>query len=106
MGGKKKLSLKQMERTEKKKAAAPKEKRSATASTEKRAVPGITPPSLAGDKMAAELKKLKVLTPYSVASRFELRLSVARELLREMERKGAVKFVSRSQHVTVYAPVD
>jgi small subunit ribosomal protein S25e len=104
MGGKKKLSLKQMEKSEKKKAA-PKEKRSTPASTEKKAVPGITS-SLTGDKMAAELKKLKVLTPYSVASRFELRLSVAKEILRDMERKGVIKFISKSRNIIVYAPVD
>jgi small subunit ribosomal protein S25e len=105
MGGKKKLSLKQMEKSEKKKAPQ-KEKRSTTASTEKKSVPGITPPSLAGDRVAAELKKLKFLTPYSVASRFELRLSVAKELLRDLERKGLVRFVSKSPNVTVYAPAD
>ena len=105
MGGKKKLSLKQMEKTEKKKAA-PKEKRAAPAPAERKAVPGITPPGLTGDKMAAELKKLRVLTPYSVASRFELRLSVAKEVLRDMERKGAIKFISKSRNVTIYAPAD
>ncbi len=94
-----------MEKTEKKKAPQ-KEKRSAAASTEKKSVPGITPPNLAGDKLAAELKKFKVLTPYSVASRFDLRLSIAKVVLRDMERKGLVKFVSRSRNITIYAPVD
>jgi small subunit ribosomal protein S25e len=105
MGGKKKLSLKQMEKTEKKKAPK-KEKGSAAAPAEKKSVPGITAPNLAGDKLMVELKKMKVLTPYSVASRFDLRLSIAREFLRDLERKGSVKFVSRSRNVTVYTPVD
>jgi small subunit ribosomal protein S25e len=104
MGGKKKLSLKQMQKAEKK--TAPKKEKRSAAPTEKKSVPGITPPNLAGDKLAAELNKLKVLTPYSVASRFDLRLSIAREYLKDLERKGLVKFVSRSRNVTVYRPVD
>jgi small subunit ribosomal protein S25e len=104
MGGKKKLSLKQMQKSEKK--TAPKKEKRSAAPTEKKAVPGITPPNLAGDKLTAELKKLKVLTPYSVASRFDLRLSIAREYLKDLECKGLVKFVSRSRNVTVYRPVD
>jgi small subunit ribosomal protein S25e len=104
MGGKKKLSLKQMQKAEKK-AAPKKEKRSATPA-EKKSVPGITHPNLAGDKLAAELKKMKVLTPYSIASRFDLRLSIAREYLKDLERKGLVKFVSRSRNLTVYRPAD
>ena len=87
MGGKKKLSLKQIQKAEKK--AAPKKKRTA-APAAKKSVPGITRPNLAGDKLAAELKKLQVLTPYSVASRFDLRLSIARGYLKDLERKGLV----------------
>jgi small subunit ribosomal protein S25e len=104
MGGKKKLSLKQMQKAEKK--AAPKKEKHSAAPAEKKSVPGITHPSLAGDKLTAELKKMKVLTPYSVASRFDLRLSIAREYLKDLERKGLIKFVSKSRNLTVYRPAD
>jgi len=104
MGGKKKLSLKQIQKAEKK--AAPKKEKRTAAPTEKKSVPGITQPNLAGDKLVAELKKLQVLTPYSVASRFDLRLSIARGYLKDLERKGLVKFVSRSRNVIIYKPVD
>ncbi len=104
MGGKKKLSLKQMEKTEKKKGEK-KEKRTAAVS-ERKSIPGITPPSLDDAKLVGELKRIKVLTPYSVASRFDMRLSVARGFLKEMQRKGMVEFVSRSRNLEIYKPAD
>ena len=104
MGGKKKRSMKKMEKSQKKKTGK-KEKRVAVASAEKESVPGITPPDL-GDKIVSELKKMKVLTPYSIASRFELRLSIARDFLKELERKGIIRFVSKSRNLKIYKSVD
>lgn len=105
MGGKKKRSIKQMAKAQKKKTGK-KEKRVAAASSEKKSIPGITPPNLKGDKFVSELKKMKVITPYSVASRFDMRISIARDFLRELEQKGMVKFVSKSRNLRIYKPVD
>jgi small subunit ribosomal protein S25e len=103
MGGKKKRSLKQMVKTQKK--TGKKEKRAAAAPSEKKSIPGITPPNL-NDKVVGELKKMKVITPYSVASRFGLRLSIARTFLKELERKGMIEFVSKSRNLQIYKPAD
>ncbi len=105
MGGKKKQSLKQMEKAEKKKSGK-KARHAASPSSENKSIPGITPPNLKEDKLKGELKKMKVLTPYSVASRFDLRLSTARDFLEELERKGMVKFVSKSRNLKIYQPMD
>jgi small subunit ribosomal protein S25e len=105
MGGKKKQTLKQMEKTQEKKATSKKEKR-ATATGEKKSILGITSPSMKEDKLKDELKKMKVITPYSVASRFELRLSVARDWLQELERKGTIQFVSKSRNLKIYKASD
>jgi len=104
MGGKKKQSLKQMAKSQEKKADK-KQKRGAGPSGEKKSIPGITTPNL-GEKFESELKKMKVITPYSVASRFDLRLSVARDFLRELERKGMITFVSKSRNLRIYKPAD
>ena len=107
MGGKKKRSLKQMVKAQKKKTeTSKKESRGSTSSGEKKTIPRITPPNLNSDKVVSELKKMKVLTPYSVASHFDLRLSIARDFLRELEHKGIIKFVSKSQNLRIYTPVD
>ena len=102
MGGKKKRSLRKAERTQKK---VPRKKdKKAAAGPEKKSVPGITPPNLKGDKFTSDLKKMKVITPYTIANRFELRLSIARQLLKELENKGMIEFVSRSQNLQIYKP--
>jgi len=105
MGGKKKRSMKRAERTQQK-TPHKKEKRGAASPTEKKTVPGITMPNVKSDKFAAELKKMKVITPSTVASRFELRLSIARQFLKELESKGMIKFVSKSSNLRIYKPAD
>jgi small subunit ribosomal protein S25e len=57
-------------------------------------------------KIVDEIRRLKVLTPYMVSTRFNLRLGVAKDFLEELEKKGAVKLVSRSRNVRVYKPTD
>jgi small subunit ribosomal protein S25e len=103
MGGKKKQSMKQMSKAQRKKPSK-KEKHAAGPSAEKKSIPGITPPSLKGEKVLREIKRLKVITPSIVASLFDLRLSVAKNLLREMERKGLIEFVSKSPALRIYKP--
>jgi len=105
MGGKKKRSIKQMAKAQKKKGGK-KEKRHTTAPSQRKSIPGITPPSLKSDKFISELKKMKIVTPYSVASRFDVRLSVARAFLKELERKGMIEFVSKSRNLRIYKPAD
>ncbi len=103
MGGKKKLSIKQMDKAQKK-ATEKKEKRIATSSD--KSVPGVTTPSLKDEKLESELKKMKVITPHAIASRFNLRLSTAREFLIQLEGKGMIKFVSKSRNLRIYKPAD
>jgi small subunit ribosomal protein S25e len=106
MGGKKKLTLKQMERTgEKKDETSKREKKSSGLAPEKKA-PGIIPPDLKSEKVIGEVKKMKVLTPYTVASRFNLRLSVARDMLEELAQRGIVEYVSGSKYLKIYKPHD
>jgi len=105
MGGKKKRSLKQMTKAQKK-TTGKEEKRVVTTPSEKKSIPRITPPKFSSDKVVSELKKMKVLTPYSVASRFDLRLSIARDFLKELERQGMIEFVSKSRNLKIYKPIN
>ena len=106
-GGKKKLTLASIERTQERKPEKKSDKKKdskAMGSSERRA-PDVFVPDATG-KMVDEMKKLKVLTPYVVATRFNLRLSVAKDFLEELERRGAVQLVSRSRNIRVYKPAD
>jgi len=102
-GGKKKLTLKQMKRRGEKKER--KESESKGFTTEKKVV-GVVPPDPESKEVTDQLKKMKVLTPYTVATRFDLRLSVAKNFLKELEKQGVVKFISGSKNTKIYKPAD
>jgi len=104
MGGKKKLSLKQMERMQDKKDEQEKErkkKEKAGAPKEKKAS-AVIPPDPRSEKTISELKKMHVLTPYMVATRFNIRISAAKDFLEQMEENGAIQMVSGSHNIKIY----
>jgi len=102
-GGKKRLTLKQMAKTQSRKDQQRKERKSGRSTTEKKSL-GITLPDLKSKKVIGQLKTMKAITPYTVASRFDLRLSVAKNLLRELERRRIIEYVSGSKNLKIYKP--
>src|SRR3990170_7317227 len=108
MGGKKKLGLKQMERQQGKKdeedKAKDKKKEKGGAPKEKRTTIGVIAPDAKNDKIVAEVKKMNVLTPYAVATKFNVRISAAKDFLEQLEKTGAVQLVSRSHNIKIYKP--
>ncbi|MFQ6064621.1 MAG: hypothetical protein ACE5L6_04015 [Candidatus Bathyarchaeia archaeon] len=97
-GGKKKQTLMKREKTQSK-TKAPKTSSSSRSVGEKH-ISGIVLPD--SEKVLSQMKKMKAITPYEVASRLDLRMSVAKDLLRELERKGAIEYVSGSKNLKVY----
>ena len=109
MGGKKKLGLKQMERMQGKKddedaKKKEKDKDKKGPQKEKRTTINVIPPDAKNDKVIAEIKKMPVLTPYAVATRFNVRISAAKEFLEQLEQNGAVQLVSGSHSLKIYKP--
>jgi len=105
MGGKKKTSLKKIERVQTRKGEK-ETKSGGSPSKRERKTAGIILPNPRSEKIINEIKKMKTLTPFSVASRFNIRLSVAKDLLEQLEQKGVIQFVSRSRNLKIYTPVD
>ncbi len=108
MGGKKRLSLKQIEKAQvrsrsRKEGGAP---RSGSGSKTKAQSIGIFMPDPKSKRVIGELKKMRVLTPYTVASSLDLRLSTAKHFLEELEKRGAVEYVSRSRSLKIYKFTD
>ena len=102
MGGKKRLSLKQMERMQAKRdEERSKREKKAAVSREKKA-PGIIPPDPKNEKIVGELKKMPVLTPYTVASRFNIRISAAKDFLEQLEENGVIQLVSGNHNLKIY----
>jgi small subunit ribosomal protein S25e len=104
MGGKKKLNLKQMERMQDKKDEQDKEKKKKEKGggpKEKRAS-AVVPPDAKNDKIIAEVKKMHVLTPFAVATRYNIRISAAKDFLEELQQNGTIQLVSGSHNIKIY----
>jgi ribosomal protein S25 len=106
MGGKKKLGMKQMEKMQDKKPEDDKSKKKEKAGqTKERRTIGIISPDVKNEKIVSEVKKMNVLTPYSVSTRFSIRISAAKDFLEQLEQIGAVQLVSGSHNIKIYKPV-
>ena len=99
-GGKKKQSLKQM--TKPKGPKPPKQKDKAEIQFAAKKNIGLTMPDINSQKVIGELKGLKVLTPSVVASRFNIRLSLANTFLKELEKRKIVEYVSGGKNLKIY----
>jgi len=97
-GGKKKQTLKKTEKVQER-TKTPKTKSSPRATSEK-SIGGIVPPET--KSALSQIKKMRAITPYAVASRLDLRISTARDLLQQLERKGEIEYVSGSKNLKIY----
>jgi len=105
MGGKKKIGLKQMERVQGRKDEEDKEKgkkKDKAAPSKEKKPSAITMPDPRSDKMIAEVKKMRVLTPYAVATRFNIRISTAKDFLEQLQQNGTIQQVSGSHTIKIY----
>ena len=110
MGGKKKLGIKQMERMQKRRDEGEKlqekKKREKAGSPKERRTIEVVPPDAKNEKIVKEIKKMNVLTPFAVASRFNIRISIAKDFLEQLEQNGTVQLVSSSHKTKIYKPAD
>ncbi len=108
MGGKKKLGIKQMEKQQAKtdddEKGKEKKKDKAAAPPKERKSIGIVSPDAKNDKIVSEIKKMNVLTPYAVATKFGIRISIAKDFLEQLEANGSVQLVSGSHNIKIYKP--
>lgn len=108
-GGKKKRSMKQMvkaQSVEKGKGKTKATKGGSSSSGSERRSLEIVVPSPKDKAITKELKKMKVLTPYTVASRFNLRMGVAKDFLEELHRQGMITYVSGGRNIRIYRPAE
>jgi ribosomal protein S25 len=64
----------------------------------------VIPPDAKNQKIVSEIKKMNVLTPYSVATRYNIRISAAKDFLEQLEQNGAVQLVSGNHEIKIYKP--
>lgn len=106
MGGKKKVSLKKMERMQQRKGKAERAKQRRVLASAEKGSTRIIPPQFDDKNVMKEIKRMKVLTPYTISSRFDLRLSVAKDFLEELHQRGVVTYVSGGRNIKIYKPTD
>jgi len=110
LGGAKKKSLAQMEKqqTQQSDAAGAAKKQEPSKGKAKgktvaeKKTSGINLPNFEDAKFMGELSKIGALTPYSIASQFNVRLSVARDILEELERRRLVKSAGGNTRIKIY----
>jgi len=103
VGGAKKKSLAQMEKQQAQQDKEPEQPKKAKGKhvTEKK-TSGIGVPNFDDGKFVSELSKMGALTPYSIASQFNVRLSVARDILEELERRRMIKPIGGNARIKIY----
>ncbi len=109
MGGAKKKSIISMDKSQKardsKESTAPPAKK-APKKVEKK-IAGIDLPFDPNSKeFIGELKRLNAVTPFSLASKYNLRISIVKHLLADLEKKGILKFVSGNSRLKIYTLVN
>lgn len=108
-GGKKKRSMTQMAKAqtvEKGKGRKDTGGRGRSSSSSERKTLTVMQPNPKDKGMFKELKKMKVLTPYAVASRFNLRLGAAKDFLEELHSQGLITYVSGGRNIRIYKPAE
>jgi small subunit ribosomal protein S25e len=54
------------------------------------------------EKMLMEIPKQKVITPTSVCQRYQVRMHIAKEILKELETSGKIVFHRKTAYTKVY----
>jgi ribosomal protein S25 len=101
MGGSKKKTMKQMERTHKTKGEPPKGGKAAPAE-KKAAVKAVRADE---ESVLKEIAKVKVSTPSALAAQLGVKVSYAKQLLEELAQKRSVELVSSCSRLRIYKPV-
>lgn len=107
LGGSKRKSMAQMEKTQsqqdKKDDSAPSKKTKAKTVVEKRPR-GLQSPDVNDPKFLGEVQKMGAITPFSLASQFNLRLSVAKDVLEDLERRRLITLIGGNARIRIYQP--
>lgn len=56
-------------------------------------------------RAAREIQQMSYVTPYLLSTRLEIKIGVAKRILRELEKEGKVRLISPSRRSPLYVPV-
>ena len=107
IGGAKKKSLAQMERTQTQQdeeKAQPKKGKSKAGPAEKK-LRAVELQRTDEARVLGEVTKMGAITPYAVSSQFNIRIGAAKDLLEELERKRVLTSVGGNARLRIYKAV-
>lgn len=108
MGGAKKASLAQAEKQQYRQAAKQEGKRQKAANpkgTQEKRVGSSNLLNLSEKELVSELTKMKAITPYQVASRYNIKVSLAKHMLEHLKSKGQILVAANAGGMKVYKPL-
>ncbi|RLE78220.1 MAG: 30S ribosomal protein S25e [Thermoprotei archaeon] len=56
------------------------------------------------DTIAREVVKMRCITPYAVATKYNIKISLAKKVLRELAQRNIIRLVDRNRRVEIYVP--
>ncbi len=65
---------------------------------------GLQAPDVSDPKFVSEVQKMSAITPFSFATQFNLRLSAAKDLLEDLEKKRLITVVGGNARIRIYQP--
>ena len=102
MGGRKKPSISQLEKRARREGKGKKKDDKKKVEMEFNAQGELTDISV--DHIIKDIKKMKYITPYILHTRFGLKISRAKKVLRQLEEQGVVKAYDKNHRVPIYVP--
>ncbi len=108
LGGAKKKSMAQMEKTQDQKGTKDEspgqQKKGKTKAIAEKRPRGLQAPDVSDPKFLSEVQKMGAITPFAIATQYNLRLSVAKDLLEDLERRRLVRLVGGNARIRIYQP--
>lgn len=109
MGGAKKKSMAQMEKTQggqdkKEETPQQQQKKGKGKTVAEKRPRGLAAPDVSDPKFVSEVQRMGAITPFALATQFNLRLSVAKDLLEDLERRKLVRLVGGNARIRIYQP--
>lgn len=104
MGGAKKRSISQMDKQQKLQAQkrSGKQKKATKRKTVENTISGIDIPHVPKKDLSNELRKMKAITPYSLAMKYNIKLSLAKDWLELLDKKGTIQKIASSGSLKIY----
>ena len=94
---------KSMKKQEKQQQAAKNKEATKNKAKREKIIGSIDIPDANSDEVMSSLQKMKAITSTGVATQFNLKISVANRMLKELENEGILTLAARSHNLKVYA---